>query len=772
MSTMESPQDDNDSAGEAAPTNNEGKTRISHDEAFWYRLCQKYKEYIAKHPGKHCSQRAFLRSDEADEVSGEARECRSFSRYWQRFENGELNPHSSRRRRRGVAHADIEEKLADYLNLRSHVCIRGDITGATWAKLKAKCVRWGAREAKTSKPIASKNSELAKTSTGIPANDAEDGASKPSETEATTQKESSKEQEGFRASPGWLHKVLGRNDINNKCKFSNWEPQMGLWKLFLSRNLLVSRFENLLTDLQSEMDAKEETQVLGDWVPQFHQKLVELNISGSMLYCAAQASLFYRRLPTTKAQKKANKQHVPTAERITLMVCTAADGTKVPLAAVGKPKTAFDSIGNEDENGGDSEEKEAEEQKTTKEPPIPYTCQEHAWFDQESTLWWIQNVFWPFHVAQHGDVACVLLLDHCPAHLDLAEDDSSLPSNLTIINFPINMSRSKHPGEGGVLGNLRLGFKLRLVSSVQAVFDMFGGIEAVQERFYGTDDSPKKKFGSGGLSVGDPPTLVDALELLKQVWKSSNKYVTTTLILEGWKKAKILPLWWEQEIETWIRNGTSQKTRRKEGWNDQDCVQLCHALMALASKAEETGLPRSRLETTAIKDSYVLRSQGDTFRAEMEDEIWKMAAAWIEMEDDPIVREHVVDYECERLWEKKKLLAVTQGSSGASSKSEILHRLETIQKNLAEAKEFATMVKLEEKQVRLLIRFEKNLTDFVERTWKKRVHGNTGKKRKRVILPVGDDAKPQESPPIGVVAEEGFGKPDTESPPKGKKQAI
>ena len=66
--------------------------------------------------------------------------------------------------------------------------------------------------------------------------------------------------------------------------------------------------------------------------------------------------------------------------RATVMVCTAAGGTNVPLAAVGKPEKimCFRFCGNK--------------------PPLPYTKQRNAWFDRTVAIWWLKIVFWPFNL--------------------------------------------------------------------------------------------------------------------------------------------------------------------------------------------------------------------------------------------------------------------------------------------------------------------------------------------------------------------------------------
>jgi len=78
----------------------QSRKRKSHDESFWYQLCEEYKRCQDLNPVKNISQRAFLKSCDISELSGSPSDCRSFSRYLKRYEQGDLNPLSSRRRRR------------------------------------------------------------------------------------------------------------------------------------------------------------------------------------------------------------------------------------------------------------------------------------------------------------------------------------------------------------------------------------------------------------------------------------------------------------------------------------------------------------------------------------------------------------------------------------------------------------------------------------------------------------------------------------------------
>lgn len=98
--------DDGDSDPKASTTNpahesKQPQKRHSHDESFWFHLCDQYVRHQQENPDRAMSQRAFLKSHHVPHLSGEPKDCRSFSRYLKRYEQGLLNPTSKTRRRRG-----------------------------------------------------------------------------------------------------------------------------------------------------------------------------------------------------------------------------------------------------------------------------------------------------------------------------------------------------------------------------------------------------------------------------------------------------------------------------------------------------------------------------------------------------------------------------------------------------------------------------------------------------------------------------------------------
>ena len=137
-------------------------------------------------------------------------------------------------------------------------------------------------------------------------------------------------------------------------------------------------------------------------------------------------------------------------DRITLIICTSADGKQVPLDVVGKSKKlhCFNLCGGK--------------------TPFPYINQEKAWFNKPITLWWISFVFWTHYMSVNGDVDAVLLLDNCSAQTDLNPDH--LPDRFTVVYLPPNMTINHQPADMGIIASLKVGYKTTLLRNPLWVF--------------------------------------------------------------------------------------------------------------------------------------------------------------------------------------------------------------------------------------------------------------------------------------------------------------
>jgi DDE superfamily endonuclease len=315
----------------------------------------------------------------------------------------------------------------------------------------------------------------------------------------------------FQASPGWLSKVLKRN------------------------NMLGVTLHGEASDISPEVRKA----TMAKWLVLFHAAIEDNDIQPACLYNPDEFGLFYQKLPNRmyvdSRQRKtvAGCKQMKDKSRITVMLCTAADESKVPLAVVGKAKkpSCF-SLG---------------------DPPLPYHHQANAWFDRDVKLWWILTVFWPHHVRTQGDVPALLLLDNCTAH-DV--DRSKLPAKLIIFFLLPNMKSNHQPADMGMIASLKVGYKMRMLEKLLAIFDEEGGYEAAGEA------RKMLKAGCKGLDYGGKAHILDALTILFELWNKDDTYAKEDGIMRCWRKAGILPVSWDCDINNAVsRAGVSAKDK-------------------------------------------------------------------------------------------------------------------------------------------------------------------------------------------------------------------
>mmetsp|Transcript_18304 Transcript_18304/g.42771 ORF Transcript_18304/g.42771 Transcript_18304/m.42771 type:complete len:123 (+) Transcript_18304:260-628(+) len=117
-------------------------------------------------------------------------------------------------------------------------------------------------------------------------------------------------------------------------------------------------------------------------------------------------------------------------KRVTLMVCTGANGDKVPWLLLDLLQTQCASF-------------------FVTSPTLPYTNQRKAWFDKNVTVWWINEVFSPYVYDKRGRSPLVLLLDNCSAH----KIDQSLiaMTNIHIHFLSLNTTSVHQPADMGMI---------------------------------------------------------------------------------------------------------------------------------------------------------------------------------------------------------------------------------------------------------------------------------------------------------------------------------
>jgi hypothetical protein len=140
-------------------------------------------------------------------------------------------------------------------------------------------------------------------------------------------------------------------------------------------------------------------------------------------------------------------------------------------------------------------------------PPMAYMHQANAWFDRDVTLHWINAVLWPWHLAHHGNLTCLLLLDNCPAHANLDKD--KLPSKLVILFFPPNCTYCRH-GYNSLC--LKVGYKANMLRRLLAICDDDSLYQEALEA------GKRVRRDCGGLDYYGRAHLLDAMEICLAIW--------------------------------------------------------------------------------------------------------------------------------------------------------------------------------------------------------------------------------------------------------------
>jgi hypothetical protein len=241
-------------------------------------------------------------------------------------------------------------------------------------------------------------------------------------------------------------------------------------------------------------------------------------------------------------------------------------------------------------------------------------------------MWWIWNVFWPFHLKENGDVPAILLLDNFSGQTNL--DKSSLPRNLEIMYFPENVTNKHQPADMGIIASLKVGYKISMLEMFLAIFDVEGGYEnAAAARRH-------QKPGCKGLQYGGKAHVLDAMNLLDNIWGKDGKYASEDSVRRCWRKADILPPTWMADINNEV--GSASLPMKDKKISDEDCDLLCTLMKNLTTKATDSAIDMSK-EGYAMQGSFVEELNID------DSELQEIASQWIDIESDEFVQEAEID---------------------------------------------------------------------------------------------------------------------------------
>ena len=245
------------------------------------------------------------------------------------------------------------------------------------------------------------------------------------------------------------------------------------------------------------------------------------NIGIDSIYNGDQAGLWYRKLPNCMyfpedvGKSKRGTKQMKDKDRITMMVCTSATGLKIPLAVIGTAATpeCFRDLANNS-------------------PPLPYNHQSNAYFDQNIFHWWLTEVFAKNCEGLRNGGKVLLILDNAKIQVDVAD----VPVNIIIRYLPANLTSMYQPMDQGVIRSLKIGYKQLMLEKLLEICD---NRELYNER---KAEAALKRRGQKGLQFACKAHIVDAMNLLNNIWNSPvPKYCTTNMIQGCFRRSKCLP---------------------------------------------------------------------------------------------------------------------------------------------------------------------------------------------------------------------------------------
>ena len=103
--------------------------------------------------------------------------------------------------------------------------------------------------------------------------------------------------------------------------------------------------------------------------------------------------------------------------------------------------------------------------------PLSNKNQANDWSDQKITLWWILNVFWPYHLHSEGYVNAMHVMVNCSAHNISDEEKPKLSKQILIFFLPHNVTNTHHLDDMDIISSIKVGYKVTLLEQLLSIFD-------------------------------------------------------------------------------------------------------------------------------------------------------------------------------------------------------------------------------------------------------------------------------------------------------------
>ena len=133
---------------------------------------------------------------------------------------------------------------------------------------------------------------------------------------------------------------------------------------------------------------------------------------------------------------------------------------------------------------------------------------------------------------------------------------------------PPNVTNMCQPVDMGMIALLKVGCKVSMLNQGLDIFDKPGGFEEAAKLWM------RQWKGCKGLDFGGKAHMLDAIQILAQIWgmhhSDSSKHAMVDGIKQCWGKADVLPVEWELEINNDVGNASLVESKKKI--SDEECL--------------------------------------------------------------------------------------------------------------------------------------------------------------------------------------------------------
>ena len=149
----------------------------------------------------------------------------------------------------------------------------------------------------------------------------------------------------------------------------------------------------------------------------------------------------------------------------------------------------------------------------------------------------------------------------------------------------------------------------------------------------------QQERGCRGIDYGGNPTVLDCMIMLKEIWDGdTGKYISSDGIMRCWRKADILPITWNADINNEVGSGSLHGEKFKLV-SKEASDELCFLMSNIQLQVSTGNFNSAPKAIEVFQDSFATDSGLSN------EDLGSIADVWINVEDDPEIIDAIVDDE-------------------------------------------------------------------------------------------------------------------------------